>query len=280
MHPREGSLAERAGRKHLREQVPDPALRAKLTPRYRIGCKRTLISNEYYPALQHPNVEVVTDSIAQVTPYGIVTADGAEREVDTIILGTGFHVTDMPVAEWVHGRGGRTLDDVWRGSPQAYLGSTISGFPNMFMLVGPNTGLGHNSLVFMIESQLNYVIDWCIAPPDRAGWGRIRRPTRGYAEQLQRGGAAQAGRQRLELGRVRQLVSGRARSQLDDLAGLDLAVPPTHTQLRSRLLAEPTRPRTTAGAARAVHGRPAYEPAPAPADRLVCQPPTRERNTV
>jgi cation diffusion facilitator CzcD-associated flavoprotein CzcO len=170
MHPREGSLAERTGRKHLREQVPDPELRAKLSPRYRIGCKRTLISNDYYPALQHPNVEVVTDSIAAITPHGIVTADGIERELDTIILGTGFHVTDMPVAEWVHGRGGRTLGDVWLGSPQAYLGATVAGFPNLFLLVGPNTGLGHNSIVFMIESQLNHLMD-CIAHLDRTGTG-------------------------------------------------------------------------------------------------------------
>jgi cation diffusion facilitator CzcD-associated flavoprotein CzcO len=168
MHPREGSLAERTGRKHLRDQVPDPELRAKLTPRYRIGCKRTLISNDYYPALGQANVEVVTDSIAAITPRGIVTSDGVEREVDTIILGTGFHVTDMPVAKWVHGRGGRTLEDVWRGSPQAYLGATVAGFPNMFLLIGPNTGLGHNSIVFMIESQLNYLMD-CIAHLDRTG---------------------------------------------------------------------------------------------------------------
>ena len=168
MHPRAGSLPERAGRKHLHEQVPDPELRAKLTPRYRIGCKRTLISNDYYPTLAQPNVEVVTDSITAITPRGIVTADGEEREVDTIILGTGFHVTDMPVAEWVHGRGDRTMNDVWQGSPQAYLGTTVAGFPNLFLLVGPNTGLGHNSIVFMIESQLNYLMD-CIAHLDRTG---------------------------------------------------------------------------------------------------------------
>ena len=88
--------------------------------------------------------------------------------MDTIILGTGFHVTDMPVAEWIHGRGGRTLNDLWRGSPQAYLGTTVAGFPNLFLMVGPNTGLGHNSIVFMIESQLNYVLD-CIAHLDRTG---------------------------------------------------------------------------------------------------------------
>lgn len=159
MHPHANSLPERVARKHLRKQVTDPELRAKLTPRYRIGCKRTLISNNYYPALQQPNVEVVTDTISAITPRGIVTADGTERAVDTIVLGTGFHVTDMPIAAWVRGREGRTLDDVWQGSPQAYLGTTVTGFPNLFMLVGPNTGLGHNSVVFMIESQLNYVMD-------------------------------------------------------------------------------------------------------------------------
>lgn len=168
MHPRRGSLAERAGLKHLRDQVTDPELRERLTPRYRIGCKRTLISNDYYPALQQPNVELVTDPIAAVTPRGIVTADGVQRELDTIVLGTGFHVTDMPVAQWVHGRGGRTLEEVWRGSPQAYLGATVAGFPNLFLLVGPNTGLGHNSIVFMIESQLNYLMD-CLAHLDRTG---------------------------------------------------------------------------------------------------------------
>ncbi len=168
MHPHRGSLAERVGAKHLREQVPDPELREKLTPRYRFGCKRTLISNDYYPALQQANVELVTDSLASVTPNTIVTADGAEREVDTIILATGFHVSDMPVAAWVRGRGGVTMEQAWQGSPQAYLGTTVAGFPNMFLLVGPNTGLGHNSIVFMIESQLNYVMD-CIEHLDRSG---------------------------------------------------------------------------------------------------------------
>jgi cation diffusion facilitator CzcD-associated flavoprotein CzcO len=159
MHPREGSLPERMARKHLREQVQDPALRARLTPNYRIGCKRILISDEYYPALVQANVEVVTDSIAAITPRGIVTTDGVERELDTIILGTGFHVTDMPVAHWIHGGDGRTLADTWDGSAQAYLGSAVAGFPNLFLLVGPNTGLGHNSIVFMIESQLHYLME-------------------------------------------------------------------------------------------------------------------------
>jgi len=158
MHPREGSLPERMALKHLREQVPDPALRARLTPDYRIGCKRILISDEYYPALVQPNVELVSDAIRAITPRGIVTADGAERELDTIILGTGFHVTDMPFAHWIYGGDGRTLAETWSGSAQAYLGAAVTGFPNLFLLVGPNTGLGHNSIVFMIESQLHYLM--------------------------------------------------------------------------------------------------------------------------
>jgi cation diffusion facilitator CzcD-associated flavoprotein CzcO len=168
MHPHRGSIAERIARRHLRAQVPDPVLRAKLTPRYLIGCKRTLISNDWYPALQQPGVELVTDAIARIEPGGIVTADGRTRELDTIVLGTGFHVAEMPVGKWLRGRDGRTLAEVWQGSPQAYLGTTVSGFPNLFLMYGPNTNLGHNSIVFMIESQLNYVMD-CIAHLDRSG---------------------------------------------------------------------------------------------------------------
>ncbi len=158
MHPREGSPPERMALKQLRAQVQDPALRARLTPNYRIGCKRILISDEYYPALVQPNVELVTDSIRAITARGIVTADGVERELDTIILGTGFHVTDMPFANWIYGGDGRSLAETWSGTAQAYLGSAVTGFPNLFLLAGPNTGLGHNSIVFMIESQLHYLM--------------------------------------------------------------------------------------------------------------------------
>ena len=140
MHPRAGCAGSSAlARKHLRAQVPDPELRAKLTPRYRIGCKRMLISNDYYPALQQPNVEVV-DRLdrARSRPHGIVTADGVEREVDTIIFGTGFHVTDMPRrrvgARARRAHAGRASG---RAAPQAYLGTTVAGFPNLFLLVGP-----------------------------------------------------------------------------------------------------------------------------------------------
>jgi cation diffusion facilitator CzcD-associated flavoprotein CzcO len=155
-----GSVPERMARAHLARSVKDPELRRKLTPTYGVGCKRILLSNEWYPALQQPNVEVVTDGIAEIRPNAVVTADGREHEVDTIIFGTGFHVTDMPYVDQIRGRDGVLLGDLWRErGMQALRGTTIHGFPNLFLLVGPNTGLGHNSIVYMIESQLAYAID-------------------------------------------------------------------------------------------------------------------------
>ncbi len=150
-------LGTRLALRQLERQVPDPELRAKLTPHYQIGCKRILPTDEWYPALQQPNVELVTDAIVEVRPRSVVTAGGEEREVDTIIFGTGFHVSDLPISGRVRGRDGRTLAEHWDGSPQAYKGAAVAGFPNLFFLVGPNTGLGHTSIVFMIESQINYV---------------------------------------------------------------------------------------------------------------------------
>jgi cation diffusion facilitator CzcD-associated flavoprotein CzcO len=170
MAPSAGSPRERMARRYLKVAVKDPALRARLTPHYRMGCKRVLISNEYYPALQQPNVEVIAGGVSEIKPNSIVSEDGMEREVDTIILGTGFHVTDTPTAEWIHGHEGHTMEEVWQGSPQAYLGTTVAGFPNLFLLVGPNTGLGHTSIVFMIESQVNYLIE-CLRFMDRSGVG-------------------------------------------------------------------------------------------------------------
>jgi cation diffusion facilitator CzcD-associated flavoprotein CzcO len=150
-------LATRMAMRQLEQQVPDPELRAKLTPRYELGCKRILPTDEWYPTLMQPNVELITEGVREIKPRSIVAADGTEREVDTIIFGTGFHVTDIPIAQRVRGRDGRTLDETWDGSPSAYKGAAVAGFPNLFFLVGPNTGLGHNSIVFMIESQINYV---------------------------------------------------------------------------------------------------------------------------
>jgi cation diffusion facilitator CzcD-associated flavoprotein CzcO len=150
-------LATKLALRQLEQQVPDRELRERLTPRYEIGCKRILPTDEWYPALMKPNIEVVTDGIREIRGHSVVTADGGEREVDTIILGTGFHVTDIPIAGSIRGRDGRTLAEVWDGSPRAYKGTAVAGFPNLFFLVGPNTGLGHNSIVFMIESQVEYV---------------------------------------------------------------------------------------------------------------------------
>lgn len=159
--PQRMRAPQRLARAHLEHQVTDPGLRAKLTPEYTMGCKRILISNDWYPTLARPNVEVVTDRISEIRPHSIVGADGTERPVDTIICGTGFHVTDFPAGDHIHGPGGASLSDVWndRGSMEAYLGTTVAGFPNLFLLVGPNTGLGHTSMVFMIESQVGYVLD-------------------------------------------------------------------------------------------------------------------------
>jgi cation diffusion facilitator CzcD-associated flavoprotein CzcO len=157
-HPRAMRLLERLSRRHMARGLTDPELRAKATPDYTIGCKRILPSNAWYPALSRDNVELVTDAIAEIRERSVVTADGTEREVDAIVFGTGFHVTDMPVGRLVHGRDGKTLADAWSGSPSAHLGCAVAGFPNLFILLGPNTGLGHNSMVYMIESQIAYVL--------------------------------------------------------------------------------------------------------------------------
>ena len=144
-------------RGHLRRQVRDRGLRAKLTPRYSFGCKRPTFSNKYYPALTQPNVEVVTDSIARVCENGIVTADGAVHEVDTIIMSTGFRMTDNPAFDRFRGQGGNSLNEVWNGDAQAYLGTTISGFPNFFFLLGPNSVV-YTSQVVTIEAQVSYIV--------------------------------------------------------------------------------------------------------------------------
>ncbi|HWH33192.1 MAG TPA: NAD(P)/FAD-dependent oxidoreductase [Egibacteraceae bacterium] len=153
------SPPERVARRHLRKQVPDPDLRAKLTPDYAAGCKRILISNDWYPALGKPNVDLVTAGIAEVTETGVVDRDGVERPVDAIIFGTGFHVTDFPHGRYIFGRDGRALTEHWREGAQAYLGMAAPGFPNFFFLTGPNTGLGHTSMVFMMECQFAYLLD-------------------------------------------------------------------------------------------------------------------------
>lgn len=151
--------AERLVLRYMEKQVADPNLRAKLTPSYRMGCKRILLSDDFYPALTQSNVEVITEHIREIRPTSIINVDGAEREIDTLILATGFHVADVPIAQRVRGRNGQRLSEVWRDGAEAYLGATVSGFPNLFFLIGPNTGLGHTSMIFMIEAQISYTLD-------------------------------------------------------------------------------------------------------------------------
>jgi cation diffusion facilitator CzcD-associated flavoprotein CzcO len=146
-------------KQRLKREIPDPELRAKLVPDYPMGCKRVLISNDYLPALARPNVEVVTDPIRAVSETGVVTADGREREVDAIVLGTGFQTNEFLAPMAIRGRGGHDLDEAWREGAEAYLGLAISGFPNMFMLYGPNTNLGAGSIITMLESQVGYVVE-------------------------------------------------------------------------------------------------------------------------
>ncbi|MFL5563442.1 MAG: flavin-containing monooxygenase [Gemmatimonadaceae bacterium] len=157
-HPPWMKRGEALARRRLRKWIADPARREKLTPDYTMGCKRVLLSDDYLPALAEPNVNVVTAAVREVRAHGVVDADGIEHRADVIIFGTGFRPTDPPLAPCICGREGKTLADVWQGSPRAYLGTAVAGFPNLFTLLGPNTGLGHTSVVFMIEAQIAQVM--------------------------------------------------------------------------------------------------------------------------
>jgi cation diffusion facilitator CzcD-associated flavoprotein CzcO len=136
--------------------VRDLAVRARLRPQHPYGCKRPLFSNVYFPAFNEPNLELVTDPIARVSEHGVVTTDGSEREVDVIVIATGFATTKYLSAIDVVGRRGRRIDDAWNDGPLAYLGITTSGFPNLFMLYGPNTNNG--SILSMLELQVDHVL--------------------------------------------------------------------------------------------------------------------------
>ena len=164
------AFAERMAIRHLESAVSDPALRTILTPRYRMGCKRILMSNTYYPALARPNVEVIGSALERVTETAVIGPDGAPRPVDAIILGTGFDVHDYLGTMRVRGRGGRDLGELWaKEGAHAYLGVTAPGFPNFYTLVGPNTGLGSNSIVYMIEAQIELVMRLVDLIRDRPG---------------------------------------------------------------------------------------------------------------
>jgi cation diffusion facilitator CzcD-associated flavoprotein CzcO len=158
-NPRLAAPAKQLALANIRRGVSDPALREKVVPDFEIGCKRILISSDWYPTLSRDDVDLVTDGIAKVTPNAVVSADGTEREADVLVVATGFLATEQPVAGRITGRHGQTLSQAWADTgTQAYKGATVHGFPNLFFVIGPNTGLGHTSMVFMIESQIAYVL--------------------------------------------------------------------------------------------------------------------------
>lgn len=155
--PRLLQLMTFLGTRHIAAQIRDPALREKVTPTYTLGCKRILVSDDYYPAIQKPQVELVTRGVERLDEGAVIDAEGVRHEVDVVIYATGFEPVSFGPLEIV-GEGGRTLDEAWSEGQQAYFGTMVAGFPNLFLLLGPNLGLGHNSMVFMIEAQVHYVM--------------------------------------------------------------------------------------------------------------------------
>ncbi len=147
--------------KHIKDSIPDPVLREKVTPKYQIGCKRILLSEDYYPALQLPNVELITEAVTAIEGNLIIGAKGTRCEIDTLIYATGFDAASYEKGLAIQGMNSQQLSDCWaKAGPEAYLGTTISGFPNLFSIIGPNTGLGHNSMIHMMESQYNYILSY------------------------------------------------------------------------------------------------------------------------
>lgn len=159
LYPQLAEFVQTLALRHMKKAVKDRELRKKLTPNYTIGCKRILLSDDYYPAVAKKNVELITDSIQEIKAHSIVTADGKEHSVDAIIFGTGFEIQDFPFAKRVRGRDGILLSDTWQHTMTAHLGTTVSGYPNLFLLQGPNTGLGHTSVITMIEAQIEHVVN-------------------------------------------------------------------------------------------------------------------------
>ena len=157
-------------RRHLRAQVPDPALRQRLTPDYRFGCKRILLSDDFYPALQRPNV-TLAGAASEVQADAVVDADGTVHPTDVLVFATGFHVHDFPFIDRIVGRPGR-LSEVWEGEPEAHVGTTVTGFPNLFVMQGPNTGLGHSSVLLMMEAQIEHLVN-ALDAMDRYGLASV-----------------------------------------------------------------------------------------------------------
>lgn len=157
--PQAMRFVERLARRHLRRQVSDENLRARLTPTYSIGCKRILLSSDYYPALQRPHAHLVTDPIAEIVPSGVITQSGTLHALDTLVLSTGFQILQHPMTQRVFASDGQSLAERSRSGMGCYLGTTVVGMPNLFLLTGPNTGLGHTSMIVMMEAQFRYIVD-------------------------------------------------------------------------------------------------------------------------
>ncbi|QUQ72138.1 flavin-containing monooxygenase [Kutzneria sp. CA-103260] len=157
-HLRTQPVLRAIAKAHIRRAISDPSLRRKVTPDYPVGCTRPLVSNDYYPALTRPNVQVHATGVAEIRGNTVIAADGTTAEVDAIILGTGFRILDLPIAERVFDADGASLADHWQGSPQAYLGTTVAGFPNLFLVLGPSVGV-INSAFVLIEAQLTYIMN-------------------------------------------------------------------------------------------------------------------------
>jgi cation diffusion facilitator CzcD-associated flavoprotein CzcO len=154
-----GLVRSMANRERQKALGDDPELLAKATPDYEIGCKRVLITDDWYPTIRRDDVELVTDGAVGITPTGVIAADGVERPADVIIHGTGFQTHNFVAPMAVRGLGGRELNEVWAGRAEAFLGTTVSGFPNMFVLYGPNTNHGSGSVPYTLECQFNYILD-------------------------------------------------------------------------------------------------------------------------
>ena len=169
-HARLARMFDGLARWNIHKAIKDPELRRTLTPDYALGCKRVMISNHFYPALAKPNVQVVPHAVREIRPHSVIDAAGVEHQIDTIIFGTGFHVHDLPISDRVRGADGRTMAEVWDGSPRAYKGTSVSGFPNEFTLFGPN--IGSASAFVMLEAQLKLVVSTLTTMRDR-GWGAV-----------------------------------------------------------------------------------------------------------
>ncbi len=219
----------------MRRQISDPELRERLVP----GLRRSAASGCCCPtsgirALDSPNVEMVSLGVEEVRAKSLVASDGSEHPADTIVFATGFTPTDPPIARRLRGREGDTLAEVWKGSPQSYLATTVAGFPNLFLLYGPNSNLGHNSIVYMLESQMNYVMGALKAMRERGHVALEVRPEvqDAFNEEMQ----SRLARSVWDAGRLRVLVPRRARARLDHVARLHLRVSTAHPRLRPRQL--------------------------------------------